>query len=218
MGDVVSVQPSTKKDEVNQPVAEEKSNEVQIAVLTEGEEQQLKLSNLEQLQQQQKLIEEQNKKKQSMIQQTLQERFKQAQSESVKLKQIHKQLQQVDAEFRADVDGLREKIDEACILFSHAQRRYEKAEKEYVESKLDFHTKKDRKDELTEQLYAIIQENEIKKAKKLEKLMSKLATDSVSLSPESPEAPAARAQETEPSSPGDAINGQHTPDEPCQVL
>lgn len=59
------------------------------------------------------------------------------------------------------------------------RKRYERAEKEFVEAKIDLHKKTERKDLLTEHLYTIIRENELRKAKKLEELMAKLnvATD-----------------------------------------
>lgn len=56
----------------------------------------------------------------------------------------------------------------------NCRKRYEKAEKEYVEAKMDLHRKTERKDLLTEHLYTIIRENELRKAKKLEELMTKL--------------------------------------------
>lgn len=174
---------------------EEPQKSVNIGILSDAEQQELKMSSLIELQIKQKQIEDENKKRQKLIQQTLQEKFKQTQTESQKLKDIHRELKLVDTTFQADIDGLRCRIDDACVTFSHAQRRYEKAEKEYVTAKLDYFEKKDIKDELTEQLYAIIQDNEVKKAKKLEELMTKLSADSenssasvtpISLSPPPP--------------------------------
>lgn len=54
------------------------------------------------------------------------------------------------------------------------RKRYEKAEQEFVEAKMDLHRKTERKDLLTEHLYTIIRENELRKARKLEELMAKL--------------------------------------------
>lgn len=56
------------------------------------------------------------------------------------------------------------------------RKRYEKAEQEFIAAKLDLHNKTERKDLLTEHLYTIIRENELRKAKKLEELMAKLNT------------------------------------------
>lgn len=50
----------------------------------------------------------------------------------------------------------------------------EKAEAEYVAAKLDLHKKTETKEQLTEHLCAIIQQNELRKARKLEELMLQL--------------------------------------------
>ena len=54
------------------------------------------------------------------------------------------------------------------------RKRFERAEKEYVESKVALHHSTEHKELLAEHLCAVIQENEIRKAKKLEELMVKL--------------------------------------------
>lgn len=54
------------------------------------------------------------------------------------------------------------------------RKRYEKAESEYITSKLDLHRKTEVKEQLTEHLYAIIQQNELRKAEKLQELMLQL--------------------------------------------
>lgn len=54
------------------------------------------------------------------------------------------------------------------------RKRYEKAECEYVAAKLDLHRKTEVKEQLTEHLYAIIQQNELRKAEKLQELMLQL--------------------------------------------
>lgn len=54
------------------------------------------------------------------------------------------------------------------------RKRYEKAEAEYVTAKLDLHKKTEVKEQLTEHLCAIIQQNELRKAHKLEELMQQL--------------------------------------------
>lgn len=54
------------------------------------------------------------------------------------------------------------------------RKRYEKAESEYVAAKLDLHRKTEVKEQLTEHLYAIIQQNELRKAEKLQELMLQL--------------------------------------------
>ena len=50
-------------------------------------------------------------------------------------------------------------------------------EKELIEAKLDLHDKIELKDQLTEHLYTVINQNEIRKSKKLAELMDKLELD-----------------------------------------
>jgi len=177
---------TVKKEEKQEP---EKSDN-NIRVLTDTEAAKEQMSSLEKLQQQQKIIEEQNKKKQTMIKETLAERMQQTQNESLKLKDINKELSRLDNLLQVDVKILRDKIDGACVEFSNAQKRFEVAEKEYVTAKMDYHKKKEHKDQLQECLYTIIQENEIRKAKKLEELMAKL-TQSLKSPVSSPVTPTA---------------------------
>lgn len=146
-----------------------------VLVLTEDQKREMEQVTLEKIQKQQKIIEEQNKKKQKLIQETLQQRFKETQSEAEKLKNVQKELQKLDKILQTDVDVLRSKIEEASLQYSQAQKRFQTAEKEYVEAKLDYFKKKEVKDQLTEHLCSIIQQNEMRKSKKLEEILSKLA-------------------------------------------
>ncbi|XP_023787332.1 RAB6-interacting golgin, partial [Cyanistes caeruleus] len=54
------------------------------------------------------------------------------------------------------------------------RKRYDKAESEYVAAKLDLQHKTEIKEHLTEHLCTIIQQNELRKARKLEELMQQL--------------------------------------------
>ena len=54
------------------------------------------------------------------------------------------------------------------------RKRYDKAEKEFVAAKLNLHKKQDRKELLTEHLATIIEDSEVRKAGKLNDLMSQL--------------------------------------------
>ena len=54
------------------------------------------------------------------------------------------------------------------------RKRYDKAEKEFVDAKLQMHRKQERKDLLTEHLMTIIEDSELRKAKKLAELMQQL--------------------------------------------
>ena len=58
-----------------------------------------------------------------------------------------------------------------CHIF---RKRFEKAETEYVASKMDLHEKSELKEQLTEHLYTIIHQNEVRKARKLADLMREL--------------------------------------------
>ena len=64
----------------------------------------------------------------------------------------------------------------ASFLYHH-RRRYERAEKEFIESKTDLHQKCELKDSMTEHLHMIIHENEVRKARKLTELMEKLSME-----------------------------------------
>ena len=57
-----------------------------------------------------------------------------------------------------------------CIF----RRRYERAEAEFINAKVNLHDKTEAKDQLTEHLCSIIQQNEERKAKKLSELMARL--------------------------------------------
>lgn len=54
------------------------------------------------------------------------------------------------------------------------RKRFDRAEAEYVTAKLDLQRKTDIKEQLTEHLCTIIQQNELRKARKLEELMQQL--------------------------------------------
>ncbi|XP_075038838.1 RAB6-interacting golgin [Mixophyes fleayi] len=131
-------------------------------------------SNLGQLQLEQRLIEEKNKRKKALLAKTIDERSKKTQAETVKLKRIQKQLQALDDLVSTDISILRNRIEQACIDFSQAKKRYDRAESEYVAAKLDLHRKTQIKEQLTEHLCTIIQQNELRKSKRLEELMQEL--------------------------------------------
>ncbi|XP_062833866.1 RAB6-interacting golgin isoform X2 [Anolis carolinensis] len=57
------------------------------------------------------------------------------------------------------------------------RKRYDKAEAEYVAAKLDLQKKAELKEQLTEHLCTIVQQNELRKAQKLEELMYQLEVE-----------------------------------------
>ncbi|XP_053251098.1 RAB6-interacting golgin [Podarcis raffonei] len=131
-------------------------------------------SRWEILQQEQKLMEEKNKRKKALLAKAIAERSKRTQAETVKLKRIQTQLQALDDMVSADIGILRNRIDQASLEYSCARKRYDKAEAEYVSAKLDLQKKTEVKEQLTEHLCTIIQQNELRKANKLEELMQQL--------------------------------------------
>ncbi|KAK2835033.1 hypothetical protein Q5P01_015517 [Channa striata] len=151
--------------------------EVDTPVVIELERQEVELrekTRLEQLQLEQKAIEERNKLKKALLAKTIAEKSKQTQAEAVKLKRIQKELQALDDMVSNDIGILRGKIEQASWDYTAARKRYEKAEAEYVTAKMDLHKKTEVKEQLTEHLCAIIQQNELRKAHKLEELMQQL--------------------------------------------
>ncbi|XP_054494645.2 RAB6-interacting golgin isoform X1 [Agelaius phoeniceus] len=131
-------------------------------------------SRWEILQQEQRLIEEKNKRKKALLARAIAERSKRTQAETVKLKRIQKELQALDEMVSADIGILRNRIDQASLEYSYARKRYDKAESEYVAAKLELQHKTELKEHLTEHLCTIIQQNELRKARKLQELMQQL--------------------------------------------
>uniref|UniRef100_A0A8C9B0W5 RAB6-interacting golgin n=1 Tax=Prolemur simus TaxID=1328070 RepID=A0A8C9B0W5_PROSS len=126
------------------------------------------------LQQEQRLMEEKNKRKKALLAKAIAERSKRTQAETIKLKRIQKELQALDDMVSADIGILRNRIDQASLDYSYARKRFDRAETEYITAKLDLQRKTEIKEQLTEHLCTIIQQNELRKAKKLEKLMQQL--------------------------------------------
>uniref|UniRef100_A0A8C5UT68 RAB6-interacting golgin n=3 Tax=Microcebus murinus TaxID=30608 RepID=A0A8C5UT68_MICMU len=131
-------------------------------------------SRWEVLQQEQRLMEEKNKRKKALLAKAIAERSKRTQAETIKLKRIQKELQALDDMVSADIGILRNRIDQASLDYSYARKRFDRAETEYITAKLDLQRKTEIKEQLTEHLCTIIQENELRKAKKLEELMQQL--------------------------------------------
>ncbi|XP_019832333.2 RAB6-interacting golgin isoform X1 [Bos indicus] len=131
-------------------------------------------SRWEVLQQEQRLMEEKNKRKKALLAKAIAERSKRTQAETMKLKRIQKELQALDDMVSADIGILRNRIDQASLDYSYARKRFDRAEAEYVTAKLELQRKTELKEQLTEHLCTIIQQNELRKAKKLEELMQQL--------------------------------------------
>ncbi|XP_078114399.1 RAB6-interacting golgin [Sander vitreus] len=169
--------PAVKQEVQEKAIEMKTAPEKETPAVKELEKQEVALreqTRLEQLQQEQKTMEEKNKRKKALLTKTIAEKSKQTQAEAVKLKRIQKELQALDDMVSNDIGILRGKIEQASWEYSAARKRYEKAEAEYVTSKLDLHKKTEVKEQLTEHLCAIIQQNELRKAHKLEELMQQL--------------------------------------------
>lgn len=165
-----------KPNEGHDPAAE-KVEEEEMPVVKELEKQEVEMrekTRLELLQQEQKLMEEENKRRKALLAKTIAEKSRQTQAEAVKLRRIQKELQALDDMVSSDIGILRGRIEQASWAYSAARKRYEKAEAEYVAAKLDLHRKAEVKEQLTEHLCTIIQQNELRKAHKLEELMEQL--------------------------------------------
>ncbi|XP_045694338.1 RAB6-interacting golgin isoform X2 [Phyllostomus hastatus] len=119
-------------------------------------------------------MEEKNKRKKALLAKAIAERSKRTQAETLKLKRVQKELQALDDMVSADIGILRNRIDQASLDYSNARKRFDRVEAEYVTAKLDLQRKTDIKEQLTEHLCTIIQQNELRKAKKLEELMQQL--------------------------------------------
>ncbi|XP_076135031.1 RAB6-interacting golgin isoform X2 [Alosa pseudoharengus] len=145
-------------------------------------------------------MEEKNKQKKALLTKTIAEKSKQTQAEAVKLKRIQKELQALDDSVSNDINILRKLIEQASLDYSTAWKRFERAEAEYVAAKLSLHRHTDVKEQLTEHLCAIIQQNELRKAAKLEELMQQLQL-SEELESQPPPAPPGREQPSSAQSP-----------------
>nr|XP_048717397.1 RAB6-interacting golgin isoform X3 [Caretta caretta] len=81
-------------------------------------------SRWEVLQQEQRLMEEKNKRKKALLAKAIAERSKRTQAETVKLKRIQKELQALDDMVSADIGILRNRIDQASMDYSFARAGY----------------------------------------------------------------------------------------------
>jgi len=135
----------------------------------------VRLSKLEEFQSKQKLIEEQNRKRREMLSQAIISRKRQTDQETKKLELVQVELAQIDMMLNNDVKFLRNSIEQVSLEFMEAQKRYDRAEQEFVAAKLHLFATLERKELLTDHLCAIIEQNELRKAKKLEELMLELS-------------------------------------------
>lgn len=115
-----------------------------------------------------------NSERKEQLRLVLSDRAKKTHEEVKKLTQIEEELKKLDSTLSNDVCILRNQIESASHDFMEAQKRFNRVEKEYVEAKMELFTKKERKELLTSHLCSIIEQNELRKAKKISDLMEKL--------------------------------------------
>lgn len=132
------------------------------------------LKDLNSFEQRQKRMEADNAKRRELLLKAIDDRKKRTEEEGKKIIKVQAELGKLDSMLSNDVGILRREIETASLDFSDAQKRYDKAEKEFVESKLMLFQKMERKERLTEHLCTIIEQNEARKARKLGELMHEL--------------------------------------------
>lgn len=110
-----------------------------------------------------------------MLADALKSRKQQTAQEARKLEQIQLELARIDGSLNTDVRFLRDSIEQASLDFLEAQKRYDRAEKEFISAKMHMFASLERKELLTDHLCTIIEQNEMRKAKKLEELMEELS-------------------------------------------
>ena len=75
------------------------------------------------------------------------------------------------------------------IYVHYSRKRYDRAEREFIEAKVDLQKKSEMKEQLTEHLYTIIHQNEMRKAGKLSELMGELEMEAKEDGVQMPELP-----------------------------
>ncbi|XP_054275615.1 RAB6-interacting golgin [Macrosteles quadrilineatus] len=136
-------------------------------------------ADLEDFEKRQKMIQEQNRRRKECLRKALEDRTKKTHEEARRLGEIEEELKKLDVQLSNDVSILRNQIEVASLDFMEAQKRFDRAEREYLDAKLALFTKRERKELLTGHLCTIIEQNELRKAKKLSDLMDKLQLASV---------------------------------------
>jgi len=173
-----STEESVKPNESSEPNESAKLNESQDPDILEGiSEDNVNLSKIELLELRQKQMEEANKRKRVLLIQEIADRRQRTAEEANKLAHVQTELQKIDLLVAQDVKILRQTIEVASVEYMQAKKRYDCAEKAFVDAKLNLHIKQERKEMLTEHLMTIIEESEDRKSKKLADLMSRLQID-----------------------------------------
>lgn len=166
--------PEVKKDDILQEEAPKDATPRKENPQDEQPSKASSSSKLEMFQEKQKFIEEQNRQRKEILSKVILDRQKQTDQESRKLVIVQAELAKIDTLLNTDVHFLRESIEQASFEFMKAQKRYDDAEKEFIASKLHLFELSERKELLTDHLCSIIEQNEQRKAKRLNELMDEL--------------------------------------------
>lgn len=134
-------------------------------------------ATLQSLEERRKKVEEENRRKKRVLAKAIAERQQKTTAENERLSHAQDELSRIDAGLTSDVSFLRDSIETASITFMAAQKRYDKAEKEFVTAKTKLNEAAERKGMLAEHLATIIEKNEERKARKLEELLKELNID-----------------------------------------
>ncbi|XP_014239533.1 RAB6-interacting golgin [Cimex lectularius] len=137
--------------------------------------------DLDEFEERRKQLEIKNAKAKEELQKALQMRAQKTKEEVKKLNLIESELKEIDAGLTNDIAIIRNRIEKASMLFLDAQKRFDKAEKEYNTALASLMKAKENKMLLTSHLCSIIEQNELKKSKKLSELMEKLDVSCESL-------------------------------------
>jgi len=169
---------SSSTVEPAEPNESTKPNESQDPDILEGiSEENASLSKIELLEQRQKQMEEDNKRKRVLLLKEIADRRQRTAEEASKLAHVQTELQKIDLLVAQDVKILRQTIEVASVEYMQAKKRYDRAEKDFIDAKVNLHGKQERKELLTEHLMTIIEESEDRKSKKLADLMTRLQID-----------------------------------------
>lgn len=122
----------------------------------------------------QKLMEEQNRQRKEKLKKALVDRSKKTYEEVQRLSQIEEEMKKLDSHLSCDIAILRNQIELASVDFMEAQKRFDRAEREYLDAKLTLFNKKEHKELLVSHLCTIIEQNELRKSNRLSELMEML--------------------------------------------
>ncbi|CAG5090485.1 Oidioi.mRNA.OKI2018_I69.PAR.g12620.t1.cds [Oikopleura dioica] len=130
------------KEEIQVNKVDTSSNQPEVPDFIEEEvAEQKKKMEIQEVEKIQKEMEEKNKRRRAALAQEVISRQKKAALESKMLATIQDELVKLDNLLNADVAVIRDQIDKACVEFSEANRRFQTAEKEYVDAKFDLQQK-----------------------------------------------------------------------------